>query len=376
MKFSDRINSVEESQTVQFTRLLQHLRRQGREVIDLAVGEPQLDTPPTVIEATKRALDDGRTRYGTVSGLQELKSGLAGHFEGYDDGNIIISNGSKQCLFSIFQVLCNPSDEVIIPRPYWVSFPQQVIIAGGRPVFVDTRNHQLDCEAIERAISTKTRAILINSPNNPTGAVYPGKKLEKIARMALEHGLYILSDEAYGVFVYDNLRAQSLFDFKMIRDRLVVIRSFSKAYSMTGFRIGYMVASSDIITAVGRLQSHLSGNACTFAQYGALAALNMDESIVAGWRKELEKKRDYAYSRTKKLFECLKPQGAFYLFPDVRQHLKNGVTAVDFAARLLENYSVAVVPGEAFGMPGHIRISYAVSEENLVNGFKKIAEAL
>ena len=212
MKLSDRINSVEESQTVQFTRLLQHLRLQGREVIDLAVGEPQLDTPPPVIAATKQALDDGRTRYGSVSGLQELKSGLAGQFEGYDDGNIIISNGSKQSLFSIFQVLCNPSDEVIIPRPYWVSFPQQVVIAGGKPVFVDTRNHQLDCEAIERAITSRTRAILINSPNNPTGAVYPGKKLEKIARMALEHDLYIISDEAYGVFVYDGLRAQSLFD--------------------------------------------------------------------------------------------------------------------------------------------------------------------
>ena len=376
MKLSDRINSVEESQTVQFTRLLQQLRRQGREVIDLAVGEPQLNTPPAVIEATKRALDDGRTRYGTVSGLQELKSGLAGQFEGYDDGNIIISNGSKQCLFSIFQVLCNPSDEVIIPRPYWVSFPQQVIIAGGRPVFVDTRNHQLDCEAIERAISNRTRAILINSPNNPTGAVYPGKELEKITRLALEHELYIISDEAYGVFVYDDMKAESLFDFKMIRDRLVVIRSFSKAYRMTGYRIGYMAASSDIISAVGRLQSHLTGNACTFAQYGALAALDMDERIFAGWRNELGKNRDYAYSRTKKLFECLKPQGAFYLFPDVRQHLRNGMTAVDFAAHLLENYGVAVVPGEAFGMSGHIRISYAVSKENLVSGFNKIAEAL
>jgi aspartate aminotransferase len=376
MNLSDRINSVEESQTVQFTRLLQQLRRQGREVIDLAVGEPQLNTPPSVIEATKRALDDGRTRYGAVSGLQELKSGLAGQFEGYDDGNIIISNGSKQCLFSVFQVLCNPSDEVIIPSPYWVSFPQQVIIAGGKPVFVDTRNHQLDCEAIERAISNRTRAILINSPNNPTGAVYPAKDLEKIVRMALEHELYIISDEAYGVFVYDGMKAESLFDFKMIRDRLVVIRSFSKAYSMTGYRIGYMAASSDIITAAGRLQSHLTGNTCTFAQYGALAALDMDERIFAGWRNELGKKRDYAYSRTKKLFECLKPQGAFYLFPNVRQHLRNGMTAVDFAARLLENYGVAVVPGEAFGMSGHIRISYAVSKENLVSGFNKIAEAL
>jgi aspartate aminotransferase len=376
MKLSERINSIEESQTVKFTQLLQHLRRQGREVIDLAVGEPQSDTPPPVIEATKQALNEGKTRYGAVSGIQELKSSLAGQFEGYDEGNIIISNGSKQCLFSIFQVLCNPSDEVIIPRPCWVSFPQQVIIAGGRPLFVDTRNHQLDCEAIEQAISAKTRAILINSPNNPTGAVYPGKNLEKIARMALEHDLYIISDEAYAAFVYDGLRAQSLFDFKMIRDRLVVIRSFSKAHSMTGFRIGFMAASSEIIAAVGRLQSHLTGNVCTLAQYGALAALKMDESIIAGWRRELEKKRDYALDRAQKLFKCLKPQGAFYLFPDVRQHLKNGATALDFTAGLLENHGVAVVPGEAFGMPGHIRISYAVSKENLVNGFNKIAEAL
>ena len=376
MKLSDRINSVEESQTVQFTRLLQQLRRQGREVIDLAVGEPHLSTPAEVIEATKQALDDGMTRYGTVSGLQELKSGLARQFEGYDDGNIIISNGSKQCLFSIFQVICNPGDEVIIPRPYWVSFPQQVIIAGGKPVFVDTRNHQLDCEAIERAISPKTRALLINSPNNPTGAVYPGKELEKIARLALEHNLYIISDEAYGLFVYDGIKAGSLFDVKIIRDRLVVMRSFSKAYNMTGFRIGYMAAASEIITAVGRLQSHLTGNVCTFAQHGALAALDMDESTLAGWRHELEEKRDYAYGRANRLFGCTKPQGAFYLFPDVLEHLKNGMTAVDLAAHLLENYGVAVVPGEAFGMPGHIRISYAVSEANLVSGFDKIAEAL
>ena len=376
MKLSDRINSVEESQTVQFTRLLQQLRRQGREVIDLAVGEPHLSTPAEVIEATKQALDEGMTRYGTVSGLQELKSGLARQFEGYDDGNIIISNGSKQCLFSIFQVICNPCDEVIIPRPYWVSFPQQVIIAGGKPVFVDTRNHQLDCEAIERAISPKTRALLINSPNNPTGAVYPAKELEKIARLALEHNLYIISDEAYGSFVYDGIKPESLFDFKMIRDRLVVIRSFSKAYNMTGFRIGYMAAASEIITAAGRLQSHLTGNVCTFAQHGALAALDMDESTLAGWRHEFEEKRNYAYGRANRLFDCIKPQGAFYLFPDVLQHLKNGMTAVDLAAHLLENYGVAVVPGEAFGMPGHIRISYAVSEANLESGFDKIAEAL
>jgi aspartate aminotransferase len=376
MQLSDRIINVEESQTVQFTQLLQHLRRQGREVINLAVGEPQLSTAPQVIESTKQALDQGMTRYGTVSGLTELKSGLAQQFDGYNDHNILISNGSKQCLFSIFQILCNPLDEVIIPRPYWVSFPQQVIIAGGKPVFVDTRNHQLDSEAIAQAISPKTRAILINSPNNPTGAVYPAAELEKIARLVLEHNLYVISDEAYGLFVYDGIKTESLFDFKMIRDRLIVIRSFSKTYNMTGFRIGYMAAAPEIIRAVGRLQSHLTGNACTFAQYGALAALDMDASIFEAWRIELEEKRDYAYNCANKLFDCVKPRGAFYLFPDIGQHLKNGMTAANFAAQLLENCGVAVVPGEAFGQPGHIRISYAVSEENLVNGFKKIAEAL
>jgi aspartate aminotransferase len=335
-----------------------------------------LDTPPAVIESTKQALDQGMTRYGTVSGLQELKSGLAGQFDGYDDCNIIISNGSKQSLFSIFQVICNPSDEVIIPRPYWVSFPQQVIMAGGKPVYVDTRNHQLNCEAIEQAITPRTRAILINSPNNPTGAVYPAKDLEKISRLALAHNLYIISDEAYHLFVYDGLKTPGLFEDKMIRDRLIVIRSFSKTFNMTGFRIGYMAASSDIINAVGRLQSHLTGNVCSFAQYGALAALDMDEDLFTEWRDDLQKQRDYAYSRTRDLFDCIKPQGAFYLFPDVSQHLKKSMTAVDLASNMLENYGVAVVPGEAFGMPGHIRISYAVSEKNLVSGFEKIAEAL
>ena len=376
MKLSDRINSIEESQTVQFTRLLHLLRRQGREVIDLAVGEPQLNTPLKVIETTKRALDEGMTRYDAVSGLQELKSGLAQQFDGYDDRNIIISNGSKQCLFSIFQVICNPLDEVIIPRPYWVSFPQQVKIAGGKPVFVNTRDHQLDCEAIERALSPKTRAIIINSPNNPTGAVYPAEALEKIVLLALEHNLYIISDEAYGSFVYDGIKADSLFDFKMIRGRLIVIRSFSKTYNMTGFRIGYMAAAPEIITAVGRLQSHLTGNVCSFAQHGALAALDLDASYLEAGRKELETKRDYAYNCANRLFDCIKPRGAFYLFPDVEQYLKNGMTAINLATQLLEDYGVAVVPGEAFGMPGHIRLSYAVSEKNLVHGFEKITEAL
>ena len=206
--------------------------------------------------------------------------------------------------------------------------------------------------------------------------MYPEEDLKKVARIALEHDLYIISDEAYYLFVYDGQKTPDLFADKRIRDRLIVIRSFSKTYNMTGFRIGYMAASSDIINAIGRLQSHLTGNVCSFAQHGALAALDTDESLFAKWRDDLEKKRDYAYSRTRDLFDCIKPRGAFYLFPEVWQHLKKGMTAVDLASHMLENCGVAVVPGEAFGMPGHIRISYAVSENNLVSGFDKIAEAL
>jgi aspartate aminotransferase len=288
----------------------------------------------------------------------------------------MISNGSKQCLYAMFQVICNPLDEVIIPRPYWVSFPQQVKLAGGRPVFVDTCNHQLDCGKIERAITPKTRAILINSPNNPTGAVYPAEDLAGIAKIALERDLYLISDEAYSLFVYDGLKAASLFSFEDIRHLLIITRSFSKNYGMTGFRVGYIAAPHEFIRAVAGLQSHMTGNVCTFAQHGALAALAVDDHELEEWRAAMERKRDYAYQRVAELFDCLKPRGAFYLYPDVKRHLKDGMTSAEFAGRLLENCGVAVVPGEVFGMGGHIRISYAVCEDRLVSGFEKIAEAL
>jgi len=376
MRLSDRINQIEESGTVQFTLLLQQLRKAGRDVIDLAVGEPPFDTPAKVIEATKTALDEGRTKYGPVAGLPALKSALAQQFDGYDEKNIIIANGSKQCLFSIFQVICDPDDEVIIPRPYWVSFPQQVKLAGGRPIFVDTRNHQLDCAKIESAITARTRAILVNSPNNPTGAVYPAKDLSEIVRIALQHKLFIISDEAYAAYVYDGHKAESLFEFEDIRSQLIVTRSFSKGFNMTGFRLGYIAASRDIISAINRLQSHLTGNVCTFVQHGALTALKMNDDDLAGYRNDLEKKRDVAFRKISALFECVKPRGAFYLFPDVSHRLDKGMTSAEFAGRLLERHGVAVVPGEEFGMPGCIRISYAVSADQLEAGLVRIEEGL
>jgi aspartate aminotransferase len=376
MKLSDRVNQIEESGTVQFTQLIQQMRRAGKDVIDLAVGEPPDDTPADVIAATKQALARGHTKYGPVAGLQELRFRLAQEFEGYDEKNIIVSNGSKQCLYAMFQAIIDPLDEVIIPRPYWVSFPQQVKLAGGRPIFVDTTEHQLDIDKIQQAVTPKTRAILINSPNNPTGAVYPAQDLEKIAKLALSHNLYVISDEAYHGYVYDGLRPESIYNVKEIRRQLIVTRSFSKGFNMTGFRVGYVAAAAQIVAALNKLQGHVTGNVCSFAQHGALAALGLNKNDVDPYCRDLEDKRDYAYAKISGLFNCVKPQGAFYLFPDVASHLEGGMTAADLARRLLEEAGVAVVPGEEFGMPGHLRISYAVSEDQLVSGLEKIAGAL
>ena len=376
MKLSAKIKSIAGSQTVAFTTLIQQFRGEGREIIDLAVGEPHFDTPDVIIDATKAALDARKTRYSPVNGISELRARLAEQFAGCDISNILITNGSKQALYMIFQLICDPGDEVIIPVPFWVSFFEQVKLAGGNPVTVRTDNHQLNIEAIEQAVTPHTKAILINSPNNPSGAVYPMEDLQKIARLADDHNLFIVADEAYEAFVYDGHTHASLFDIEAARDRLVLTRSFSKNSAMSGFRVGYVAAPERIIVALSKIQSHLSGNVCTFAQHGALAALSLGGDLLSDRQAELQQKRDSAFETVSNLFECIKPRGAFYLFPDVTAALKNGETSEALARRILENAGVAVVPGEAFGLPNHLRISFAVLEKNLKIGLQRIAEAL
>jgi len=376
MRLSRRIEDIEVSRTVRFTTLIERLRGEGRDIINLAVGEPEFPTPPEIVAATQAALARGETRYGPVAGMDRLRSALAETFDGWGPGNILIANGSKQILYGLFQVLLDPGDEVILPTPHWVSFSQQIHLAGACPVMVDTRRHQLDRRALAAAVTPRTRAILVNSPNNPTGAVYPPQDLAWIADLAHRQDLWIIADEAYAFFVYDDLDHQSLFAHEAIRDRLVVVRSFSKSFSMTGFRVGYGAGPEPLIRALGKLQSHLTGNVCTFAQHGALAALDLDPAIVQKWRLELAGKRAIAHGYAERLFTCVRPQGAFYLFPDISARLRNGQTAEDFAAALLEKTGVAVVPGEAFGAKNHIRISYAVPEETLVAGFERMEGAL
>ena len=376
MKLSNRIQRIEASKTARFIPLLDAFKRHGRQVISLAIGEPAVETPRPVIEATIQALDRQQTRYSDIAGLANLREGLADRVDGCKPENIVIFNGSKQALYAIFQVICDPGDQVIIPVPYWVSFAEQVKLAGGEPVFVPTRDHQLNLDAIQAAVSTKTRAILINSPNNPTGAVYPAQDLKAIAHLAERHNLVLVSDEAYDFFVYDHLACASLYDLSSVRERLIVTRSFSKHFSMTGFRVGYAIAPPTISEALVRLQSHLTGNVCTFAQHGALAALELDNAQLIQRRTDLQRQRDLAFDQASELFDCIRPQGAFYLFPNISAHLRHNERSGAFATRILEAAGVAVVPGEDFGMDDHIRICFAVPQDQLLEAFKRIREVL
>jgi aspartate aminotransferase len=279
-------------------------------------------------------------------------------------------------LYCLFQVLCNPEDEVILPRPCWVSFTEQIKLAGGRPVLVDTVDHQLDPEAIEQAVTERTRIVLINTPNNPSGAVYSAEALAKTARIAQRHDLYLIADEAYQAFAFDDRHTKPLFDVCSDSQRLITVRSFSKTYAMTGFRIGYVAGPEGVVCGLLKIQSHLSGNVCTFAQHGAVAALKMDQSLVQQRCAILQQRRDLAFALAQDLFECIKPQGAFYLFPKVDQYLQPNETSEDLAMRLLQEAGVAVVPGEAFHQPGHLRISFGAAEADLRAGFERIKSRL
>jgi aspartate aminotransferase len=376
MYISDKYNHIEPSGTLAFTILIQELRAAGRDVIDLAVGQPDFVVDADVTTATAQALKNGHTRYGPVAGLPALRQKLAAEFQGYNPENILVTNGAKQGLFEVFQAICDPGREVIIPSPCWVSFQQQVRLAGGSPVMVDTIRHQIDTEAMARAVTDRTVAILINSPNNPTGAVYAPSALEHVIGICRQNDLWLISDEAYAGFVYGDKPFARLFDFPEIRSQLIVVRSFSKTYGMTGFRIGYVAAPEEMITRLTTVHGHLTGNVCTFAQYGALAAMDTPLAVLEGRRRQFQTRRDLAIQRAGKLFDLMVPEGAFYLFPSVERYRERFGDDKAFAHYLLENANVAVVPGAFFGAPGHIRISFATGAERLIQGFQRIEDVL
>ncbi|MCP4911866.1 MAG: pyridoxal phosphate-dependent aminotransferase [Oligoflexia bacterium] len=380
---ANRIHNIEESKSVKLAGLLSKLRKEGRDIIGLNVGEPDFTTPDRIIKATKEALDANHTRYSLVEGIHELREAIAKKVgptlnRELSESQIFLGNGSKHILYNIFQTILNTGDEVIVPKPYWVTFPESIKLAQGTPVFVDCPKNQLSIENIERAITSKTKAIIINSPNNPTGAVYPREALEELAKLVIEKDLFLISDEAYDALVFDDIQFTSPASIsdEMFK-RTLTVQSFSKSYCMTGFRIGYLIADEVILKGMQKLQSHLSGNNCTFAQYGALEAIHSSDEIVKDMISKMESRRNIAYELCKELFEVEKPEGAFYLFPNVEKYLSDEIPNDEvLAEKLLLETGVALLPGTYFGSPGYIRICFATNEEEIKEGFKRMKEFL
>ena len=362
------------------------LKAAGESVCGFGAGEPDFDTPEFIKLAAQQALKEGKTKYAPAAGVPALRSAIAdkymrdNKFDSIDPAQVIVSPGGKfSCYLAILSVI-SPGDEVIIPAPYWVSYPEMVKLAGGSPKFISTEmevGFKISPEQLKDAINSKTRLLILNSPSNPTGAIYTKEEMEAIVQVALEHDIYIMSDEIYEYLLYDGVEHHSPASFsKEVADKTITVGGFSKTFSMTGWRLGTLVAPLEIAKAVASMQSQTSSNATTFAQFGALAAMeNWDQSMKAV--KEMlihfDRRRMHLLSGLNAIpgIECNRAEGAFYLFPRIRNF---GMSSMDFADRLLDEKKVAVVPGEGFGAPGYMRLSYATSDEIIEEGLKRLKE--
>ena len=363
--------------------LVGKLKAEGHDIIGLHVGEPDFPPPPEVIEATQKALTDLKVRYSLVPGIPELRDAIADRFSKrsgrkVEQENVLVSNGSKQILYNLFQCFVHEGDEVIIPAPYWVTFPESVKLAGGKPVIVKCREDLgLDLGAIEAAITPKTKMLLFNTPNNPSSAVYAKEDLIKLGELAEKHNLLIVADEAYESLVFapnEHTSIAALSD--ELFNRTITVQTLSKSHCLTGFRVGYMIAPTKYIEPVNKLQSHLNGNVCTFAQYGALEALTMDQSYFENMISTMERRKNLAYCLTNEIFKCHEPQGAFYLFPSLDGFEDRFKTCNEAAEFILKEAKVAILPGSAFGVEGYLRISFASHEDTITEALRRIKEVL
>lgn len=381
MRLSNRAEAVAESATLRLSAAAARLRAGGREVLNLLEGEPDLPMPAPVRKATRRALERGETRYCDASGLSELRALISRKLKtrnGFSAApeDILVANGAKQALYDALQTICGPGDEVLIPSPYWVTFPESVRLAGAKPVFVATRAHQLDVDAVARALTPRTRAIIINSPNNPSGAVYPATALRALARLAARRDFLIVSDEAYEDFIYDGAEHVSVAALGAAK-RTITVQTFSKSYSMTGFRVGFMAAPPEVARAARRLHGHITGNVCTFAQHGAIAALRLGSGELERRRAVYQKRRDLAFALASRSFDCLKPRGGLFVFADTSRHLGGPIKDTEaLAQHLLQKAGVSVVPGSACGMEDFLRLSFTSPEPVLREAFARIEAAL
>ena len=390
---ADRINRIETSQTMQVAAKAKQLSAKGFKVVDLSVGEPDFPTPENVKAAGIKAIENNFTKYTVNTGLPQLREAIANKLSKenslkYSTDEIIVSNGAKQSLFNAVLSLVNPGDEVLIPAPYWVSYPNMVALAGGKSIFLNTNENddfKITEKTLRGSITEKTKLLILCNPSNPTGAVYSDDELSRIADIIEEYGLFVIADEIYEKLVYDNFRFTSFASLKpSLKERTVVVNGVSKAFSMTGWRLGYAAGPKEIISAMAKIQSHSTSNASSISQMAALEALTSDTETIEKMRKEFERRRNLVFKGINKIEElsATKPGGAFYLFVNVKKLFGKSAkdfqinNSLDFSLYLLENKKVAVVPGSAFGAEGYIRISYAASTETLEEGINKISEAV
>jgi aspartate aminotransferase len=374
------IAAIAPSATLAITERARALAAAGTAVCDFAAGEPDFDTPEPVKAAAAEALRAGRTKYTPASGLSALRAAIARKLRDengldYDPKYIVVSNGGKQAIFNVVMALCAPGDEVVIPAPYWLSYPEMVRVAGGTAVFAPAREangFKLTPGELRAVLTPRAKALILNSPSNPVGLVYTEDELRALAEVAVEHDLTILSDEIYETMVYDEARHVSVGALSPeIFARTVTLNGFSKAFSMTGWRLGYAAGPAPLMQAVAALQSHSTSGPNTFAQYGALEALRQGAACTRAMTAAFAERRSLLYGRLARLpgVTCVKPLGAFYMLPNIAAC---GLDALTFATRLLEEQAVAVVPGDPFGAAANVRLSYACGTDMIEDGMDRI----
>lgn len=391
IQLSNRVKAVKPSPTLAITARAAEMRAAGKDIIGLGAGEPDFDTPEHIKNAAINAINNGHTKYTAVDGIAPLKQAIIDKFKkdnnfDYQPNQILVSCGGKQSFFNLAQALINPGDEVIIPAPYWVSYPDMVLLADGVPVIVEADQSQqfkITADQLKNAITDKTRLFVINSPSNPTGSSYTLEELKALADVLVDYpNIIIATDDMYEHIVWEKGSFSNILNAcPALYDRTMVLNGISKAYSMTGWRIGYAAGPAELITAMRKIQSQSTSNPTSISQHAAVEALIGDQSCIDSMLVEFKKRHDFVVSELNSIegVDCLNTDGTFYVFPNVQKLIDrlDGINNdLDFAEYLIEHANVALVPGSAFGCPGHIRISIATSMENLQNALSRIKDAI
>ncbi len=383
---SNSLKRIKPSPTMAVTSKAREMRAAGKDIIGLGAGEPDFDTPDNIKEAAIEAIRKGDTKYTAVDGTPALKKAIKNKFSrenglSYELDQITVGTGGKQVLYNTFMATVNKGDEVIIPAPYWVSYPDIILLAGGKPKIVkceEKDNFKLTPKKLKKAISKKTKWIILNSPSNPTGSAYTKKEIEELSKVLIKNKkIYILSDDIYEHITYDNFKFFTIAQIKDLKDRTLTMNGVSKSYSMTGWRIGYAAGPKEIIKAIAKIQSQSTSNPTSISQAAAVEALNGTQDFIEDRANSFKERRDFVVNSLNNIngISCLKPEGAFYVFPNCKKLLGKKTklkTDKDFVQKLLEKSEVAVVQGSAFGLDGYFRISYATSMENLKKAMERI----